>query len=535
MISCFAQKEVTGVKSDEQIRLFRQAAVNDLEDKIREVPLATIRSLVRFQVASFLWKTGKDDTGYARNLAVKALEELHEKRNEIPGLYYHSLQSEIMALLEARSPETAKKMSDKYPLSDEEKLDSAFPLFDQNNGEHLVADKLIKYFEGSSDISLNASFLIDELVSRGSPELPRVLSCILSHEESGSGDFSAESFSNLVDAFRNPIINSNLQARFYVAAMKEAREKLNSGDTELQNEYNLISAVLPDISANAPNLQSDATILKTLLNSVILRNSTEYDRAFDRIGESSDKLAATISEAETADNKSLKADLFIDAVNLALRDRKHQTALDVLEKLADLRRSEKEKLDRFYPWYDQCLGDIVALALKANNVELGKIASDRVVDKLTRATNLRKVAEYYFEKQDFDSASDVLKKSLKLTDDSGNSSRKIGVLLRLILAFHKIDKMGTSGVVENTAKSIDSIPSLDPADKPESEKYKEYINSIMAIDINITPVFIELLKTDHVEALNLAGRINKKEVKIMAGYALMVDSLTSMKADISKR
>jgi tetratricopeptide (TPR) repeat protein len=384
-------------------------------------------------------------------------------------------------------------------------------------------------------VSLTVSFLIDELVSRKSPELPRVLSSILSQEELGRGSFSAESLSNLVDAFRNPIITSNLQVRFYLAAMKKAREKLNSGDMDLQNEYNLISAILPDISANAQNLVNDAMTLKVLLNSAILHNSTEYDLAFDRIQESSDKLAATISEAEATENKSLKAELFIDAVNMALMNGKPQVALDTLEKLAEIRRGEKGKIERFYSWYDQCLGDIVALALKANNVDLGKIASDKVVDKLTRAANLRKIAEYYFEKQDLDSASDTLKKSLKTANDTDNSSRKIGVLLRLILAFHKIDKAGVSGVVEVTAKCIDSIPTLGPEDKPETEKYKQYIGSIMAIDINIMPIFTELLKTNRTEALNLASRVNKKEVKIIANYTLMVDSLTSLKIEISKK
>src|ERR1044072_7000232 len=363
-ISCFAQKGSGKTKGDEQIRVFRQTVVSDLENKVKDVPLVTVRSFVRYQIASFLWKNGKDDTGYAKDLAVKALEELHEKQAEATELHYSTLQGEIIALLEARSPETAKRLLEKYQLSSEEALDSAFSLFDQSNGEKLAADKLIKYFEDNGEMSLTVSFLVDELLRRKSPELLRVLSGVLGREELGRRNLSAESFSNLADVFRSPLVTSNLRTRFYLAAMKQARGRLNSGETDLQNELNLINSILSDIAANAPNLSSDAVTLKVLLNSVVLRISDEYDEAFARIEESPDKLAATISEAEAAENKSLKVDLFIDAMNMAVMKEKPQIALEVLEKLADIRRGEKEKPDRFYSWYDQSLGDIVELALK---------------------------------------------------------------------------------------------------------------------------------------------------------------------------
>jgi hypothetical protein len=56
--------------------LRKQVVADDLENQAKDVPLAAVRVLVNYRVASWLWKLGKDDTGRASPLAVRALEEL---------------------------------------------------------------------------------------------------------------------------------------------------------------------------------------------------------------------------------------------------------------------------------------------------------------------------------------------------------------------------------------------------------------------------------------------------------------------------
>jgi hypothetical protein len=101
-------------------------------------------------------------------------------------------------------------------------------------------------------------------------------------------------------------------------------------------------------------------------------------------------------------------------------------------------------------------------------------------------------------------------------------------MLRLILAFEKIDKSQMSRATEEAAKTIDATPSLGADDRPESENYEKHINSVMTIDMSLLPMFTELLKEDRMQAVDFANRIKRREIKIIASYALMIDSMRSV-------
>jgi hypothetical protein len=75
------------------------------------------------------------------------------------------------------------------------------------------------------------------------------------------------------------------------------------------------------------------------------------------------------------------------------------------------------------------------------------------------------------------------------------------------------------------AKSVNAIPSLDPAEKPESESYRNHVNGLMAISWNFLPMLTNFSKIDRNAAADLSGRIEKKEVRIFGDFVVGVASL----------
>jgi hypothetical protein len=77
---------------NQEITLKKQIAVDELENQAKDIPLTAVRVFLRSKVVEWLWKDGKDETGRAEQLAVKAIDELYEKKNEIPNFYFNSIK-----------------------------------------------------------------------------------------------------------------------------------------------------------------------------------------------------------------------------------------------------------------------------------------------------------------------------------------------------------------------------------------------------------------------------------------------------------
>ena len=82
-----------------------------------------------------------------------------------------------------------------------------------------------------------------------------------------------------------------------------------------------------------------------------------------------------------------------------------------------------------------------------------------------------------------------------------------------------------------TAKAINDLPTPGPDDKPGTENFKKYIVTVMAINVNLNSIMNPLLKEGKAEAAEFAGRIQKREVRVMADMLIGIDALeTAQKA-----
>ncbi|HXG85686.1 MAG TPA: hypothetical protein VNI84_16810 [Pyrinomonadaceae bacterium] len=514
--------------------LKKQIIVDDLDSQAKNVPLAAARIFARLKIAEWLWKDGKDDTNRAESLAVRALEELYEKKDEIPNSIF--LSAPLFTMLELNAKDTAKKLKAQYKIEAREDLSNALSLLNKEGGDKILAAKIKQHLTKGNDL-YQISHLIGELRDRKSQEVLAILAHIIALEETGGNSFPADALFNLTDYFREQTVPIDLKTRFYRIILGKARDATQSPDgSGITSADSLIYAVLPDINQNAPELSGEATALKSILSaktSQLTRESRERD---ERIKGSEDKLAALISEAEKADSKNVKRDLYDDAGILATKQEKFQLAADLYGKaLENIANSEKVKPEILYGHHDQQLNEIVKAALDKDDVESAEYATKKIVVEFSKAEALRQTAIYFYENKDSASALSAYDKALKLIVKQDSATIKFYMLFRLISAARTIDADRISEVTAITAKTVDSFPTLNPEDKPGTDKFNDYVETIMAINYNVNQVMRDLVKKNKSEANDFAIRINRKEVKIIADVVLAINQIETEKKQINAK
>lgn len=518
----------------QEIILKKQIVVDDLDNQAKSVPLAAARIFARLKIAEWLWKDGKDETGRAESIAVKAIEELYEKKNEIPNSI--DLSASLLSLLELNAKDAAKKLKAKYEIEGREDLWNAGDLLSKEGGDKILAAKIKQNLTNGYDL-YHISHLIDEMRDRKSPEVLAILAHIIALEETGGNNFPAGALYNLTDNFREPDVPINLKTRFYRIVLGKARDAMQSPDGRIAvSAERLIYAVLPDINRNAPELTGEATALKSILSAKTSELTRESREIEERIEASDDKLAALISEAEKSDSKNVKRDLYDEAGLLATKQEKFQLAADLFGKaLENIANPEKEKPDVLYGWHDQQLNEIVKAALAKNDFESAEYAMKRIFLEFRKAEALRQIAIYFYEQKDSTTALDYYYQSLKIIAKQENTGMKIYMLFSLIPAAQTIDPDRVSETTAITAKEINNFPTLNPEDKPGTDKFNEYTSTIMAINYNVNQVMSDLIKKNKSEADDFANRINRKEVKIIADVVLAINRFETEKKQVNAK
>ena len=524
-LTSFGQKPSEQAKIDQQqILIKKQILAEQLDNQVKDVPFAAVRIFVRTKIAEWLWKDGKDETGRAEEIAVRAARELYENKDEIPKSSF--LEENLFSLLEVNAKETAKNLRAKYNVDSSEDLSSAVGLLNKKDGDKLVAEKIKKYLAENQDLGKTA-FLTAMLGSSNSPEFLSVLSTIVALEETGRNNFPPNKLAYAANDFRNAAVPNDLKIRFYRVVLSKGRTALQNGGDEITSADYLLKAVLPDINANAPELSAEANAIKAALSAGTSQRTREIQERRERIAQSADKLAATIAEIDKTDDAGEKYTLLTSAAFLAQKEGKFQLAADLLERTIDNEKVEgfltPEFRERFH---DQQLNLLVYSALEKDDVEAARYATKKIVNGLAKSESLRELANYFYGKKDLVSALASYDEALKLAEKGDNTDKsKFKELIRLILVAQKIDKSRISEVTNITARAIDRIPTLNADDKPGTENFNNYISLITTTNYNLYPIISRLAQENRNEAMDFASRINRREVRIVADLALAVDQI----------
>lgn len=512
----------------QQIIVEKQIAVDTLENQVKEIPFATVRVFVRYKIASWLWKDGEDDSDRAEQLAVRAVDDFYVNKDEIPNMYLVILKPDLFALLDRRSKDTANKLRKKYKISQDDESADTMAFMKQKDGEKLATDAAIQLLANQPRVTNDILFLIGLLQTRNSPEALRLLTTVVNTLETGRVDFGTSELLLMSSYFTNTNVPIEIQRKFLKIVVDKLRNIMQMPGGDFDSAYNLLSLIIPVIATNFPELHPESIIIQSALKTRASRNTIESLERWDRIKNSDDKLSAIISEAEKADDQATKYSLYESAARLALKIGKFKYAVDLMKKTVEIDISEIFPETHLTRERDRFFGQVVEKALKASDPDSANYAIKKITDILLKAEGLKKTADYYFEQDETISANYSLDEAIKLTVKAEDTPRKISSLINLIPIAQKIDQNRVFELSKLTAKSINAIPTLNVDDKPQTENYKNYVTSVMNINRALLPALTSLIKENRSEAISFANRIDKKEIKIIADYALMTNSIVQM-------
>lgn len=504
----------------------RQIVSDSLEHQIKDIPYAAVRAHIRYKLASWLWNGGNANSG-AEEIAVRAIDDLYENKSEIPEVYFNALSPELFALLDSHSRDVANKLREKHKVTTEAGLFDA--LLSQNGGDRLATDAAIKALANHSRTNMELVFLLERLRERRSPQLFTLLRAIIDAEETGNTKSTASNLFLMTGYFVAEGVSEEIQKRYLRLVINRSRSAAQVPDGDAEGFLHLLSGLIPKITTIFPEIISEVNVVQTVLKTRASEESKEDQERNERLRNSPDKLAALVEEAEKTNNAGSRNDLYVRAAQLALQQKKFTYAVDLVEKTLALDKSVPFSEISRTRWRDQFYGDVATSAVQSNDPDAASYANKRVTDTLAKAEILRKLALYYIGRNNSDSARSALNEAITRVSKVDPTPQSISSLTALIPVAQSVDPSSVSDINKVIAGDINGIKSLDSAESRETEKYKNYVASIMHINWNLLPALTRLVKTNRYAVTDMEGGINKKEIRIIATFVLMTDLVSQEK------
>ena len=510
----------------QQFIVKKQQLVDDFELELRDTPYAVVRIYIRYRLARWLWKNDSDDTARAEPLAVRAIEELYGKKDEIPPDNLNTLSKDLFSLLEKNAPDTAARLKKKYGVGAGSDVYAAYDKIDKPGGDIEAAQAIVRSLAAGTELDEMIPVILSKMSAMRSPQVMGVLGAILDAMEAERIGYDLKSLDWIFQFFISDAVPASLKTRYFALVLGKARAQLQQPQSAQPGyDYRLLENVIFALGKNAPDLVGEAEAVRlTLINrsTGVTSARLEADR---RIAEADDKVAAYLDEADKMKDEGQKIDYYIRAINLAISESKFQIAIDTIDKLRSL--NQRDFID---PWTDIQLGQITRQALQKNDVPSAMNAIEDIRDAVRRAESWKQAAVYFNGKKDAFNSRDALDKAIKLLrDESGENQFRVLALLRAIPDVQRIDRTRLTELNVLAAKAINELPTPGVDDKPGTVNYQRYIAYIFEINRILEVAMPGLSKENRVEAEDLAGRIQKKEIRVFVDMLLAIDKLETAK------
>ena len=498
--------------------------LSNLNQETKTLDSVAVKIFVKIEIANFIWKRKiSEGQDFAESLMEEAIRELQTRKAEIPILYLNAFQTDITSSLKANSPDFFQKISKKYNLE----VDGYAQSYDlvSKHGKNGISKAIeqVKKSLSSLDTSSNpvgVVFIIEELLAQNKiTEANSILESILTSVEKSATN-SYELFLYLNERYVSQTTPIDLQKRFLkfaIAAGQSALQKpsVNSLDSEKrQNIYQILKYNILKIQTILPSEFPQALAITDSLRKSLTNAFKEREEINDRINQAKDKLSQAISEAERAEDKSLKNDLWEQAADLALKKKKFRLAVDCLEKIES---NDEEFLSRHDQFLDE---DVTASALKENDLNSAEYAISKIKSKLRSGLATLQIVKFHYQNKDKLNAQLTLNESIKKIDATENDSQKIRGLSEVLNLAFIVDKERLFDITQSVVKTVNSLPSPNDDEKPESELRKKYVNDVeMVTAWNLFPAFLKLAKNDSAFARNITSDFTEQKYRVITSVA----------------
>lgn len=495
--------------------------IENLPAQIKKIDDATVSVFLQLRLATFYWsEPSQQSRERARALTVSGLQYLDEHRVDLVPLYADSFREDLLALLEVHAPDlvaryraggdTADKVTPGNPY------DVAYSMLRTKGQAALAVQTFTQALIGGEPPTMTISYFLSELQRQQPSLLPQVLSDILSVQERRPRTLSVEMLFWLLDPYVWRNDREDIRRRFLSVVVTATAESYQWSDLgQLTNAFNVLRVTVPLIQRLIPAIYPQAAAQLATVRARLPNETVERSAIAERIRQSEDALSQMITEANSASSASVKNDLLIQAAQLALTKGKPQLAFDLaISTSAD----EKSK-----EWRQQFLSELVKNAVENKDAKVGLAVASKIEMPLPRAEALQRLALLFFNLKDLWKARESLIESLKLIRASDNTHDKAIALLKSLRVVARVDQAMVPEVAEDSIKALNALQFAPPNDNPQPEPARR---ALMSVVWNTMPSFEALVQWDELGALNFVEKIERVELRSVAGLGAAKGILT---------
>lgn len=510
---CFAQN------IQDEAPLAKQRAtelIADLPAQIKKVDDATVRIFLQLRLATFHWsELSENSRDRARDLTLSGLQDLDKHRSDLLPLYGNSFREDLLALLEVHAPDLAARYraggdtTEKVTPGDP--YDVALSMLRTKGQTALAVQTLNRALSSGEAPTMTITYFLSELQRQEPSLVPQVLSDILSVQERRPETLSVEMLSWLVDAYIWQNNRDDLKRRFVSVVVTATAESYQWSDTgQLSDAFFLLRVTVPVIQKLLPATYPQAAAQLATVRARVPNETVERSAMWERIRQSDDRLGQMITEANSATNPYLTADLLIQAAQIAFTEKKPQLAFDLaMSVVID---------DNSKSWRQQFLSELVKGAVENKDARLGLAVASKIEMPLARAEALQRLALMFFNQKDLWKAKELLVDSLKLVRGSDNTHEKAIALFRSLRVVARVDQAMVPDVAEESIKTLNAL------------QFDSNSRALMEVVWNTVPSFEALVQWDELGALNFVEKIQRVELRTVAGFGAAKGILTAAKA-----
>ena len=498
--------------------------IEDLPAQIKKVDDATVRIFLQLRLATFHWsELSEYSRDRARELTLSGLQDLNEHRSDLTPLYADSFREDLLALLEVHAPDLAARYradpDTTAKVTPGNPYDVAYSMLRTKGQAALAVQTFTRALIAGEAPTMTISYFLSELQRQQPSLMPQVLSDILSQQERRPGTLSVEILFWLLEPYVWQNNRDDIKRRFLSVTVAATAESYQWSDSaKLTTAFNLLRVTVPLTQKLVPGIYPQAAAQLATVRARLPNETVERSAIAERIRQSEDTLSQMITEANSASSPSLKNDLLIQAAQFALTRGKLQLSFDLAMSVSSDENSKA--------WQQQFLSELVRSAVENKNAKLGLTVAAKIEMPLARAEALQRLSVLFFNLKDTWKAKESLVESLKLIRTADNKPEKTIALLKSLRVVVRVDQAMVPDVAEESIKALNALQFPLPNEKPQSESKR---NALMAVVWNTMPSFEALVLWDELGALNFVEKIQRTELRTVAGLGAAKGILSAAK------
>jgi hypothetical protein len=509
----------------------RAAYLSSLRMNIKLIDDAPQRCFLRVQILQFIFeKKISDYHDTANALALECLDETVANKDQFTQILFQTQKNHILSLLQKYSPELAVKAEKKYFADQPDSLIFEDWELDLGGDPDKAADRVISKIAGGGKPSSIVS-LVDKLSAVNKGAKFRLLSAVLDYYEANiEAVYEETDLIFLSSHYLDPQTPVGLRKRFHNFALRFGMAALTHPENENLTRLcvEILKNALPDIRQINPELYPRAFSIFNALSSKRSEYERQKDAAMERIDASKDKLAQTISEAESAEDPELKDTLWLQASVLAFEEKKFRVAADSRMRMRELSSLYTQARDYFY------VEQLLDPCLKENDIESAEYIVKLVKDTVFGVQGVFKIAARLVELKKREEAFDTLDEGWKALEKAENKTSKIWTMQRAIPIALKIDKTRAFDMASDIVKTVNRFPTPSPDDKSGTKARQKYAETLTGVSYNLNLIFRLLAGEDMALADPISQGLQLKEWRLAAQIALETQRIYPLPPELEK-